>query len=202
METLLHRHTFLVGPPPARWVGGGPTNRWPNEQWSDNKIFPDVILCWYREPMRQNESQENRFNAFLALAPEIDKTSPRKLDLMTFQHWLKKSTKPIPRGSIWWLSGHGSRSRQNQSQEARFDDFPAMAPEVDRTSPRRLDLMTFRPWLQKSTKPVPGGLIWWFSSLGSRNQQNNGFHELSMIQNIAFGTPEEEPWGMKSKDFA
>ena len=156
METLLHRHTFLVGPPPARWVGGGPTNRWPNEQWSDNTMCPDVILCWYREPIRQNESQENRFDAFLALAPEIDKTSPTRRDLMTFQHWLKKSTKPIPRGSIWWLSGHGSRSRQNQSQEARFDDFPAMAPEVDKTSPRKLDLMTFRPWLQKSTKPVPG----------------------------------------------
>ena len=71
---------------------------------------------------------------------------------MTFQHWLKKSTKPIPRGSIWWLSGHGSRSRQNQSQEARFDDFPAMAPEVDKTSPRKLDLMIFDPWIQESTK--------------------------------------------------
>ena len=152
METLLHRHTFLVGPPPARWVGGGPTNRWPNEQWSDNKMFPDVILCWYREPIRQNESQETRFSDFSALAQEVDKTNPKRLDLMTFRPWLQKSTKPVPGCSIWWLSGHGSRSRQNQSQEARFDDFPAMAPEVDKTSRRRLDLMIFEPWIQESTK--------------------------------------------------
>ena len=61
-----------------------------------------------------------------------NKTNPRRLDLMTFQHWLKESTKPIPR--------------------TRFDDFPAMAPEVDKTSPRRLDLMIFEPWIQESTK--------------------------------------------------
>ena len=106
------------------------------------------------------------------LGSRTDRTSNRRLDLMTFQHWLKKSTKPIPRGPIWWLSGHGSRSRQNQFQEARFDDFPAMAPEVDKTSPRKLDLMAFRPWLQKSTKPVPGNSIWWFSGHGSRSRQN------------------------------
>ena len=34
-----------------------------------------------------------------------------------------------------------------------------LAPGVDKTSPRRLDLMTFWPWLQKSRKPVPGGSI-------------------------------------------
>ena len=54
-------------------------------------MFPDVILCRYREPIRQNESQENRFDVFLALAPEIDETSPMGLDLVTLQHWLKKS---------------------------------------------------------------------------------------------------------------
>jgi hypothetical protein len=70
------------------------------------------------------------------MAPEVDKTSPRKLNFM--------------------ISGHGSRSQQNQSQEARFDDFPAMAPEVDKTSPRRLDLMIFERWIQESTKQ-------WFS---------------------------------------
>ena len=93
LEPLLRRHTFLLGTPPARWAGGGPTNRWPNEQWSDTKIFPDVILCWYREPMRQNESQETRFNDFSALAQEVDKTSPRRLDLMIFEPWIQESTK-------------------------------------------------------------------------------------------------------------
>ena len=82
-------------------------------------MFPDVILCWYREPMRQNESQETRFNDFSALAqevdktnpkeldlmtfsrsPDVEKTNPRKLDLMTFQPWLQKSTKPVPGGLI------------------------------------------------------------------------------------------------------
>ena len=39
------------------------------------------------------------------------------------------------------------------------DDFLALAREVDKTSPRMLDLMISWPWLQKSTKPVPGGSI-------------------------------------------
>ena len=90
-------------------------------------------------PKRQNQSQETRFNDFLAMAPEDDKTSPTKLDLMTFWSWLQN-----------W---------QNQSQETRFDDFLAMAQEVDKTSPRKLDLMIFWPWLQKSTKPIPGSSI-------------------------------------------
>ena len=39
------------------------------------------------------------------------------------------------------------------------DDFLALAREVDKTSPRMLDLMISWPWLQKSTKPVPGSSI-------------------------------------------
>ena len=31
-----------------------------------------------------------------------------------------------------------------------------MAREVEKTRPRRFDLMTFWPWLQKSTKLIPG----------------------------------------------
>ena len=78
METLLRRHIFFVGPPLARWViGRGPTNRWPNEQWSDNKMFFDVILC----------------HDFLVLAPEVIKTSPMRLDLVVFSPWIQKSTK-------------------------------------------------------------------------------------------------------------
>ena len=79
METLLSRHIFFVGPPLARWVvSGGPTNRWPNEQWSDNKMFFDVILCHdflvldleviKTSPMRL------WFDGFLALDPEVNKT--------------------------------------------------------------------------------------------------------------------------------
>ena len=49
---------------------------------------------------RQNQSQEVRFDDLLAfMAPEIDKTTPKKLDLMTF-------------------CLYGSRNRQNKSQEA------------------------------------------------------------------------------------
>ena len=83
-----------------------------------------------------------------------------------------KSTKPIPRGSIWWLSGIGSRSRQNESQQARFDDCPDLAQEVGKTSIRRLDLVTFWLWFQKSRKPIPGSSIWRLSGIGSRNRQN------------------------------
>ena len=134
-------------------------------------MFPVVILCWYREPMRQNESQETRFNDFSALAQEVDKTNANRLDLMAFRPWLQKSTKPVPGDSIcnfpamapevdktsprklglvtfWpWL-----QKSQNLSQETRINDFPAMAPEVDKTSPSRLDFMIFEPWIQESTK--------------------------------------------------
>ena len=57
------------------------------------------------------------------------------------------------------ISGVGSSNQENQSQETRFDDFLALAPEVDKTNPRKLDLKTFWRWLQKSRKPVPGSLI-------------------------------------------
>ena len=57
------------------------------------------------------------------------------------------------------ISGVGSSNRENQSQETRFDDFLALAPEVDKTNPRKLDLKTFWRWLQKSRKPLPGSLI-------------------------------------------
>ena len=83
----------------------------------------------------------------------------RKLDLMTFQPWLQKSTKRIPGDSIWCLSGLGSRSQENHSQEPCFDDFPALAQEVDETSPGKLDLMTSWPWLQTSRKPEVGALL-------------------------------------------
>ena len=39
------------------------------------------------------------------------------------------------------------------------DDFLVLAREVDKTSPRMLDLMISWPGLQKSTEPVPGGSI-------------------------------------------
>ena len=75
---------------------------------------------------------------------------------MTFWPWLQKSTKPVPWGSIWWLSGVGSSSRQNQAQEGRCDDF--------------------WPWLQTSTKPWSCGSIWWLPSFGfsQQNQSQDG----------------------------
>ena len=50
-------------------------------------------------------------------------------------------------------------ARHKQSQHVRIDDFLVSAPEVDKTNPRTLDLMTFWPWPQKSTKPFPGSSI-------------------------------------------
>ena len=69
--------------------------------------------------------------------------------------WFQMSTEPIPGCLIWWLSGHGSRCRRNRSQDARFDDFLAMVPDVDETDPRMVDLMTFWPWVQMSTEAIP-----------------------------------------------
>ena len=111
-------------------------------------------LPWfsYGSRSRQNHSQKYRFDDFLALAPEVDKI--------------------IPEVVFWWLSGLGSRSQQNQSQKSWFNDFLALASEVDKTKPRKLDLMTFWPWLQMSRKPFQGSSIWWLSSLGSRSHQN------------------------------
>ena len=56
-------------------------------------------------------------------------------------------------------SGLSSRRRQTESQETQFNDFLFLAVEVEKTSLRRLDLMTFWPWLQTSTKPIPRGSI-------------------------------------------
>ena len=39
MDTILRRCIFHVGPPLAKQECGGPTNRWHNKQWSDNKIL-------------------------------------------------------------------------------------------------------------------------------------------------------------------
>ena len=65
------------------------------------KCSSDVILCRYHDVLiRRNESQEARFDDFLALAPEVEKTNPRKLDFMTFWPWIKKSTKLVPGESI------------------------------------------------------------------------------------------------------
>ena len=101
---------------------------------------------------RRNRSQDNRFDDFPAIAPDADETDPRMLDLLTFWPWLQMSTEPIPGYSIWWLSGHGSRCRRNRSWDVRFVDFLAMAPDVDGTDPRMLDLITFWPWLQMVPK--------------------------------------------------
>ena len=71
------------------------------------KCAPDVILCRYDVLIRQNESQETRFDDFVVFAPIFEKTKPRKLDFITSSHWLKKSTKLIPADPImtfWpWL---------------------------------------------------------------------------------------------------
>ena len=42
---------------------------------------------------RQNEFKDAQFQYFLALAPEVDKMSSRKLDLSIFWLWLQKLTK-------------------------------------------------------------------------------------------------------------
>ena len=115
------------------------------------KRIPGRSIWWLSSlgsRSQQNESQEAWFDDFL----NVDKTSPRRLELITFQPWFKKPTKPAPGSSIWWLSGFGSRHRENQPKEAWFDNFLVMASEVDQTSPRRLDLMIFWPRIQKSTK--------------------------------------------------
>ena len=59
----------------------------------------------------------------------------------------------FPSGFPWF--SYGSRSRQNHSQKSRFNDFLALVPEVHKINHRSLDLMTFWPWLQKSTKSFP-----------------------------------------------
>ena len=129
---------------------------------------------------------------FLAMAPNVDGTDPRILDFMTFWPWLRMSTQPIPGCSMWWLSGHGSRCRQDRSQDARFNDFLAMAPDVDGTDPRMPDLMTFWPWLQMSTEPIPGCSIWWLSGYGSRcrrkRSQDPWFNEFLAIAPNVNGT--------------
>ena len=165
-----------------------------------------VLILWLSGLAPRSRQHHSRFDEFLDLAPEIDKVSPRKfdlilfwpwlqkstksvpwvsmwwlcsfgpridkintrnLDLRTFWHWRQKSAKSIPEVSMWWFSVLGCKSRQNQSQKSRFDDFVALAPEVDKISPR--GLVAIR-WLRcrfsrKSIKSQQEVLIWWFSGL-------------------------------------
>ena len=60
------------------------------------KRLLDVIMRRYHVLIKQHESQETRFDDFVALAQEVEKTNLRRLDLMTFWPWLKKSTKLVP----------------------------------------------------------------------------------------------------------
>jgi len=96
---------------------------------------------------------------FLALAQEVDKMTSGTLDLSTFWYWLQEQTKWHPRWSIWARSGIGSRSLQNDVQEARFEHFPTLASEVYKMTSRSIDLSTLWHWLQKSTKWRPGWSI-------------------------------------------
>ena len=86
------------------------------------------------------------------LGSEVDKMNPRSPASMSFWHWPKKSTKLIPEVPIEWLSGIDRRSRHNQSHKSRFDDFLASAPEVDKITSGKPDLMKFWPWRQKTRK--------------------------------------------------
>ena len=82
--------------------------------------IPRWAVSGFGSRSRQNELQKARFEHFLALAPEVDKMSSRRLDL---RH-----------------SGLGSRSRQNELKKARFEHFQA---SVDRM-PANND--TFNTW--------------------------------------------------------
>ena len=121
----------------------------------------DWMAFWPWLQMSTNHSQGVGFDDFMSLAPEVDKIIPRRFDLMTLWPWPQKSTKSIPEVSICWLSGLASRRQQSQSQKSWFNDSLALAlaPEVNKISPRSFDLLTFWPWLQKSTKSVPEALI-------------------------------------------
>ena len=101
------------------------------------------------------------------LAPEVDKMTSRRLDLSTFRPLLQKSTKWRPGGSIWALSGVCSRSRQNDVQEARFEHFLSLAPEVDKMTFSRLDLNTFWPCSRSRQNDVQEARFEHFLALAS-----------------------------------
>ena len=97
--------------------------------------------CLFVVLLKTTMSRFWRFDDFMALAPEVNKINPRSLDLLNFWPWLQKSTKSTPEALIQWLSGLGSRSRQNVCLKSRFDDFDdflALAPEIDKISTRSL----------------------------------------------------------------
>ena len=74
---------------------------------------------------------------------------PRKSDFSIFWPWFQKSTKWVPGTAILAFSGLGSRSRQNGSQEIRFQHFLALGPEVDKMGPRRFDFSIFNNCLSR-----------------------------------------------------
>ena len=134
---------------------------WPWLQKS-TKWHPGILIwifVWLRRQEPTNEFHELGFKNSLATASELDEISSRTLDLSIFWARLQQSTKWLPGDPIQAFSGLGSRSRQNGFQEMRFKHFLALAPEVDEIVPRQSNLNIFWPWLQKSTKWVPGGPI-------------------------------------------
>jgi hypothetical protein len=65
--------------------------------------------------------------------PEVDQSEKVRFD--DFLAWLWKSIKSIPNVPILRFSG--------------------LSAEVEKISPEHFDLMSFWPWLQKSTESIP-----------------------------------------------
>ena len=111
------------------------TNRKNNEQtWKmeapnlENHCFPayflrnPLFLYFLKKSLKNSIEKGTKIEpksldsmTCLTLAPEVGKINPRRLDFVTFWPWLQKSLKSISEVQIWWLSGLGSRSQQNQS---------------------------------------------------------------------------------------
>ena len=89
---------------------------------------------------------------------------------------------------------------KNGSQVVRFQHFLALGPEVDKMRPRRSDFSIVWPWVQKSTKCVPGNPILAFSGLGSRSRQS-GSQEIG-VQHFLALVPEVDKTGPRKSEFS
>ena len=115
-------------------------NKW--DIWAAVSFASSGVVLGFRNCV--NDCQEVRFDAFLALAPKVEKMIFGSIALGIFWPLLQKSAQLYPGHLIWEPCGLGFRSWQKVAQgKTRCQDFLGSAPEIDKMIPGTLDLKTF-----------------------------------------------------------
>ena len=127
-------------------------------------------MFWFGCRSRENPSQESWFDAFLVLAPEVGKISPRSPDFMIFWPSLQKSRKSLPGIFIAFFLALFQKSTKSV-QEVQIWWCPGSVTEVDKKQFHESWFMSVWRWPQKSTQSSPDISIWRIFGFGYRSQR-------------------------------